>query len=123
KLDLNCLCLEHGKKVPSSSNKYEIQPVDVKVDRPEVVELLKAYGRGELNANAAQAAVWHLNNDLSWNELASKLTGTRRNIVRNPYFSRGELQAALAYAQEARRRTEAAQKATSEATESLGYQE
>jgi hypothetical protein len=123
KLDLNCLCIEHGKPIPSSSNKYEIQPVDVKVDRPEVVELLKAYGRGELNTNAAQAAVWHLNNDLSWNELASKLTGTRRNIVRNPYFSRAEIEAALAYTTEAQRRAEADKKSPATETESLGYED
>lgn len=128
RVDLGCLCIEHGKPIPSSSNKYDIQPVDVKVDRPEVVELLKAFGRGELNTNAAQAAVWHLNNDLSWQELASKLTGTRRNIVRHPYFSRGELQAALAYSQEARRRVANQDPSATEVTQpretqSLGYEQ
>lgn len=124
KVDLNCLCLEHGKPIPSSSNKYEIQPVDVKVDRPEVVELLKAYGRGELDASAAQAAVWHLNNDLSWQELATKLTGTRRNTIRHPYFSRPQLQAALAYAEESRRRASLQEEAApAESTKSLGYEE
>lgn len=104
KLDLACLCIEHGKKIPSSSNNYEIHPVEVKVDRPAVVELLKAFGRGELQHGAAQAAVWHLNNDLTWQDLAAKLTGTRRNINRSPYFNSFELRAAYAYAEEAHRR-------------------
>jgi hypothetical protein len=104
KIDVPLLCLDHGKADPSSSKPYELRPVDPSKDRAEVVELLKAFGDGQLQHNAAQAAVWHLNNDLSWQELAAKLTGTRRNISRSPYFSRFELQAAYAYAGEARRR-------------------
>ena len=73
------------------------------MDRPAVIELLKAFGRGELQHGAAQAATWHLNNDMSWNELASKLQGTRRSLSRPPYFNRAEIQAGAAYAYEAHR--------------------
>lgn len=104
KIEVPLLCLDHGKTDPSSSKPYKLRPVNAETDRPEVVELLKAFGTGELNHQAAQAAVWHLNNDLSWQELASKLTGTVRNMNRSPYFSRGQLETALAYAHEARRR-------------------
>ncbi|QDU57404.1 hypothetical protein [Aeoliella mucimassa] len=103
KIEVPLLCLDHGKKDPSSSKPYNLRPVDPSSDRPEVIELLKAFGKGQLQHNAAQAAAWHLNNDLSWQELAAKLTGTRRNISRSPYFSRFELQAAYAYANEAAR--------------------
>lgn len=118
KVDVPLLCLDHGKADPSSSKPYKLRPVDSSIDRPEVVELLKAFGTGQLQHNAAQAAVWHLNNDLTWQQLASKLTGTRRSISRSPYFSRFELQAAYAYAGEAKRRG-----AEAEATqvESPGY--
>lgn len=120
KVSVPLLCIEHGKPDPSSSNAYEIQPVDTYVDRPAVVELLKAFGRGELQHNAAQAAVWHLNNDLTWDQLAAKLTGTRRHLSRSPYFNRFELQEAFAYAHEANRRgTQAVQ----EETRSSGYDE
>ncbi len=120
KIDVPLLCLDHGKADPSSSKPYKLRPIDSSMDRPEVVELLKAFGNGQLQHNAAQAAVWHLNNDLTWQQLASKLTGTRRSISRSPYFSRFELQAAYAYAGEARRRG-----AEAEATqvESPGYEE
>ncbi len=107
RIDVPLLCLDHGKADPSSSKPYTLRPVDPSTDRPEVIELLKAFGNGGLHHNAAQAAVWHLNNDLSWQQLASKLTGTRRNISRSPYFSRFELQAAYNYAHEAVRRGQA----------------
>jgi hypothetical protein len=106
RIDLPVVCLDHGKKDPSSSMPYEIVPVDEYVDRPEVVHLLKAFGYGELQHAAAQAATWHLNNDLSWSALAAKRKGTRRSFTRPPYFSRQELQAAAAYSNEARRRAQ-----------------
>ena len=103
KINVPLLCLDHGKKDPSSSKPYELRPVDPSSDRPEVIELLKAFGNGQLQHNAAQAAAWHLNNDMTWQELGTKLTGTARSISRSPYFSRFELQAAYSYAAEANR--------------------
>jgi hypothetical protein len=103
---LPVVCLDHGKKDPSSSVPYTLMPAEQHVDRPEVIVLLKALGRGELHQHAAQAAVWHLNNDLTWRELEAKLQGTVRNLNRPPYFTRHELQLALTYANEAVRRAE-----------------
>ena len=61
---------------------------------PAVVELLKAFGRGELQHGAVQAAAWHLNNGLSWDELAAKLQGTRRSGPnRPPYFTAADIRA------------------------------
>lgn len=120
RVDVPMLCLDHGKKDPSSSKPYELVPAVDHVERPEVIELLKAFGNGDLNHGAAQAAVWHLNNDVSWQELSSKLTGTRRDFNRSPYFSRAEIQAGMAYATEARRRAEiAAASRESEPEESM----
>jgi hypothetical protein len=107
KINVPVVCLDHGLQTPSSSNKYKMIPAEDHLDRPAVVELLKAFGRGELNHAATQAAAWHLNNDLSWPELAAKLQGTRRSPRRPPYFSREEIQAGVAYANEAARLAEA----------------
>jgi hypothetical protein len=107
KINVPVVCLDHGLRTPSASNKYKMVPAEDHLDRPAVVELLKAFGRGELNHAATQAATWHLNNDLSWQELAAKLSGTRRSIRRPPYFSREEIQAGVAYANEAARLAEA----------------
>lgn len=106
KLEMPVLCLDHGLRNPSSSKPYAIVPATDHLDRPAVVELLKGFGRGELNHAAAQAAAWYLNNDLSWQELAAKRQGTRRSPSRLPYFSADEIKAAMAYADEARRLAE-----------------
>jgi hypothetical protein len=107
KINVPVVCLNHGLQNPSSSNKYKIVPAEEHLDRPAVVELLKAFGRGELHHASTQAAAWHLNNDISWQQLATKLQGTRRSPRRPPYFSRQEIQAGMAYANEAARLAEA----------------
>jgi hypothetical protein len=103
KFEIAVVCLEHGLRDPSSSTAYKMVPADSVVDRPAVVELLKAFGRGELKHGAVQAAAWHLNNDLSWQQLAAKLQGTKRSFKRPPYFSADEIRTGMTYATEAER--------------------
>jgi hypothetical protein len=103
KVNVAVVCLDHGLRNPSSSRPYKIVPAEQHLDRPAVIELLKAFGSGKLDHQATQAAAWHLNNDMSWQELAAKLQGTRRSLSRPPYFSRQQIQAAVAYANEASR--------------------
>lgn len=114
KIDLPVVCLDYGKKDPSSSKAYEMVDVDLYVERPEVVELLKAFGRGELNHNATQAAVWALNNDVPWAELAAKRKGTPRDAYRPPYFTQKEIEVGIAYAKEAVRRAKLVKEESSE---------
>lgn len=106
KLDFAVLCLNHGLRDPSSSAPYKIVPSE-DIERPAVVELLKAFGRGELKHSAAQAAAWHLNSDMSWQQLAAKLQGTRRSFSRPPYFSADDITAGMAYANAATRLAQA----------------
>lgn len=108
RIDVPLLCLDHGLRNPTSSMPFRIMPASY-IERPAVVELLKAFGNGQLQHGAAQAAAWHLNSDMSWEALAAKLQGTRRNIHRPPYFSADEIRAGMAYAQEAVRRAEEAE--------------
>jgi hypothetical protein len=124
KIEVATVCLDHGLKIPSSSKPYKIVPADKHV-KPEVVELLKAFGRGELDPGATQAAAWHLNSNMSWNDLATKLTGTERNINRSAYFSQEQIRTGMAYAQEAHTRAQAAaeEKANAEATEEKATEE
>jgi hypothetical protein len=103
KINTAVVCLDHGLRDPSSSRPYKIVRVEDHIQKPAVVELLKAFGKGGLNHQSVQAAAWHLNNDMSWNELAAKLQGTRRSPSRPPYFSRQHIQAGIAYANEAGR--------------------
>jgi hypothetical protein len=103
KINLPVVCLDHGLRDPSSSRPYKIVPIEDHIDRPAVIELLKAFGRGELQHDAVQAAAWHLNNDMSWQQLAAKQQGTRRTPNRTPYFTADAIRAGMAYANEASR--------------------
>lgn len=108
KIPVAMVCLDHGLKDPSSSKPYKLVPAESHVNNPAVVELLKAFGRGELDHGAAQAAAWNLNSNMSWDALAAKQTGTIRNLHRSPYFSAAQIRAGMAYAQEANRRAQEA---------------
>ena len=101
RLDVPLLCLDHGLRDPSSSKPYEVRPIEDVVDSPALIEIVKAYANGEIPRGASQAAAWHINSDVSWNELAAKQTGTIRSLVRNAYFSRNEMQAAMSIVQRA----------------------
>lgn len=102
KIDVALVCLDHGLRTPNGSAAYNIVPATAHLDgKPAVVELLKAFGRGDLDRNAVQAAAWHLNSGLSWDQLAAKLDGTRRSTSRAPYFTAAEIRAGMAYANEA----------------------
>jgi len=90
-LRVPCVCLEHGKPEPRPQMTYEVKPVKSFTEKPGIPELLTRLGHGKIEQRAAQAAAWHLNNDMSWSELAQKridyLNGTSE-----PYFSFVEIQ-------------------------------
>ena len=106
KIDVPMLCLDHGLRDPSPTKPYKMVPASQHVDRPAVIELLRAFGNGQLEHGAAQAAVWHLNNDMTWSELAAKQQNTRLSPRRPPYFSRAQIEAGMAYGAEAARLAE-----------------
>jgi hypothetical protein len=95
RIDVPLVCLDHGLKDPSSSKPYEIRPIEDVVSDPAVIEVIEAYTTGELESGATQAAIWHLNSKVDWQELSAKLTGTARNLVREPWFSEEEIKTAM----------------------------
>jgi hypothetical protein len=105
RINVPLLCLDHGLREPSSSKPYAIRPIENYIKDPAVIEIVAAYANGDLPTGAAQAAVWNLNSGTSWEELAAKLTGTKRQIVREPYFSRDEIHSAMAIVNEAQQAT------------------
>lgn len=84
------VCLEHGKKEPNSATTYILKKVEEVASKPGVRELLELLGSGRLEQAAAQAAAWHLNNGMSWDELAAKAI-ERADGTREPYFNRAVL--------------------------------
>jgi hypothetical protein len=51
---------------------YTIIPVEEYTEDKKVQELIRMVGSGQLDPAAAQAAAWHLDDGLSWDELAAK---------------------------------------------------
>ena len=68
--------------------------IEAFTDKAEVQELCRMLGTGQLNQRAAQVAAWHLNNDMSWQELAGKQLRFANGTAR-PYFSAREIQAGM----------------------------
>ena len=62
-------------------------------------------GNGKVTQRAAQAAAWHLNNDMSWQELTAKQIH-HLNGPNQPYFSQTEIQAGMQVADTAVRTAE-----------------
>ena len=86
KLKVTTVCLEHGKRDPRRRTPIEIRPLDSWTDKAEVIELCKMLGRGQIDQRSAQAAAWHLQNEMSWQELASKQI-KHLNGRHEPYFA------------------------------------
>jgi hypothetical protein len=99
RITLPAVCLEHGLPNPRPKFAYEVKPLDEATEKEGVEEVLGMLGRGEVGRRAAQLAVWHLNNDMSWGQLA----GLRRkaSIGSLPLFGRSELDAARKAAERA----------------------
>ena len=87
------LCLEHGKADPTPKMKYEMRPLEDVTSRREVQVVCAMRGNDAVNPDAAQAAVWNLNNDMGWDELASKRTRSM-GVLPQPYFDPAVLDAA-----------------------------
>jgi len=90
-LKLPAVCLEHGKPNPRPAKPYRIAPIAEATDKPEVASLCGMLGRGEISQRAAQAAAWHLNNDMSWEQLRAKRAQIVFGQLRAPFFTRREL--------------------------------
>ena len=93
RLPYNSVCLEHGKADPHPRVQYRLVSVEEYTDNVQLQETIKLVASGRLNQQSAQAAAWHIANDMSWQELAAK----RYNRIGAPdtsFFSRGQLLAA-----------------------------
>jgi hypothetical protein len=93
KREVATVCLEHGKKDPRPEVEYVIKPIEEFTDKTQVHEICRMLGNGLVSQRAAQVAAWHLNSDLSWQELAAKYV--KRGPIVRPYFSQLELRQGL----------------------------
>lgn len=119
KVKVPVVCLEHGKKDPNPKAKYEIRAIETFTKTPEVIELCKMIGRGEVTQNTAQAAAWHLASGVSFEQLAYKNRAEHHNGSVEKFFTAKELQTAVQVVSEANKRGEAASKEASSKAKSL----
>jgi hypothetical protein len=66
--------------------------------KPEIKELLTAFGKERLSQRATQAAAWHLANGLTWEQLANKRI-EHLNGASESWFNAEEIRAAMRIAQ------------------------
>jgi hypothetical protein len=100
KFKVPTVCLEHGKKDPRPGVAYEIKPLDAVTTKPGVKELLVAMSKSQVSQRAAQAAAWHLANEMSWQELAGKRI-VHLNGTSELWFHPDEIRAGMHSAQSA----------------------
>ncbi len=87
------VCLEHGKKEPSSRMAYKLVPLEDFSTDPTLRAVVEGLGRGEMTQKVAQAATWHVANGLTWEQLAAKRID-RLARPDDPWFTPVELAAA-----------------------------
>ena len=104
KLKIVTVCLEHGKKDPNPHMQYELKPLDSYTSNAQTIETVKMLARGEVDQHSAQAAAWHFENRMSWQELANKVGVKHIDGSTEPYFTSEHIQRGLVVANEAQRR-------------------
>lgn len=94
KIKVTTVCLEHGKQEPNPRVAYKMVPIESFTQNAKTIEVCKMLGRGELSQNVAQAAAWHLQDGLTWEELAAKDRVHLSNGYTEKYFAPQELMVA-----------------------------
>lgn len=89
---VSTVCLEYGKKEPRPHMRYTLRPIEETTSNKAVQAACSMLGSEGVNQQAVQACVWHLNNNLSWEELSNKTYKPRIDSSRVvPYFTAREL--------------------------------
>ncbi|HEY5313591.1 MAG TPA: hypothetical protein VIK18_13780 [Pirellulales bacterium] len=108
-----CVCLDHGKAEPRPTATYQLRPIENVTTKTGVRELCGMLG--QIPQRVAQAAAWHLNSGMSWQQLAEKEIH-RADGTSYPYFDPAEINMAMAAAEHAVKTAEAQPKTEQPAT-------
>lgn len=101
KLRLPAVCLDHGHPNPRAAIPYEIKPLSDCTKKPGIAELCAMLGRKELDQRVVQLAAWHINNGVSWKDLAAKRR--QSTLPAPPTYSKKEIDAAKEAVADARK--------------------
>jgi hypothetical protein len=69
---LRTLCLAHGRPEPRPKMTYRLVKLEDYTGDRVLQETLKLFASGQTDAQSAQAAVWHLTDKMSWDDLRAK---------------------------------------------------
>ncbi len=119
KVAVQTVCLEHGKPDPNPRMAYKMVPLDQFTNDPSVRVLCESLGYGQVTQNTAQAAAWHIMDNLSWQELAEKNRVESKYTGNIRWFSQIELRTAQAIVSEVARIAES-RESENEPSESEG---
>ncbi|MEZ6116569.1 MAG: hypothetical protein R3C28_08340 [Pirellulaceae bacterium] len=95
KFKVATVCLEHGKDDPNPRIAYEIKPIEEFTQDARVIELCKLLGHRQIDQVSAQAAAWHLTDNLTWQDLAQKIRVKHLNGQVEMFFGQTHLQKAF----------------------------
>ena len=118
KFKVDTVCLEHGKKEPNARVPYEVRPIEAFTGDANVQELCKMVGAGNIDQRAAQAAAWHLANQMTWEQLVDKKV---HHLLGGDeiYFTASEIRAAMQLTDRAMKAAEARQHAVTQTVKAL----
>ena len=80
------VCLEHGKREPTSRMRYRLVSVEEYSKDAGLHELLRLVARGRIPTPVAQAAAWNINSQMHWQSLAAKRRSRLGGGYQPPYF-------------------------------------
>lgn len=93
-LPLKTVCLSHGRPDPRPQMTYKLVKLEDYTTNPVLQEVLKLYTADGIDPQAAQAAAWHLSDNLSWKALEAKQDLRLGKNAPRPYFTAQQLKAA-----------------------------
>jgi hypothetical protein len=95
KVKIGTVCLDHGLTDPNPRVPYKPVPIESYAKDPAIAELVKLMCSGRIDQHSAQAAAWHIQNGLSWQELANKIGIKHIDGRKEPYFTAAQLERAF----------------------------
>ena len=98
------VCLAHGKPDPSPRMTYKLVKLEAYTSDPALQETLKQFTSGATDLQSAQAAVWHLTDRMSWDELRGKQIEQPGGLPSLPYFSAEQIDGAETLIREVRQK-------------------
>ena len=91
KVKATTVCLQHGRPDPNPKVAYRIMPIRQYTSDDDLIALCGQVGEKSVSQKVAQAAAWHLANNMQWPDLAKLNRLESRYLGNYRFFSPQEL--------------------------------